>query len=376
MIFSWLAGSVVPASQPFRAPRIGAQRAAGSTDDIHLTAGGRRCGQRRGAQIFNNLCRNTARGSPDIIDVSTRRPTLAAVVITHNSAALLTDCLRSLTDGFRGVHLDRVLVVDNASTDESVTIAESFSTLPLEVVQVGVNAGYAAGINAAVRELDISTIDAVLVLNPDTRLRPGSVAPLADALDVPGRGIAVPRLVNPDGTLQPSLRRRSTLSRALAQALTGRHCPGKLRDQIIDPEHYRRPGQAAWATGAVMLISVHMMRDIGPWDESFLLYSEEVEFALRAADHGWVLWYVPDAVVEHIGGESNTNPMLAALLAVNRVRLFRARHGPLAGAAFFVVVTTVELIRAIKGHRTGRAAVIALLCPSRRITTLPGGESP
>jgi N-acetylglucosaminyl-diphospho-decaprenol L-rhamnosyltransferase len=310
------------------------------------------------------------------MDVRTHGPALAAVVVTYNSAAVLTDCLRSLPDGFRGVHLVRVVVADNASTDASVAIAESFSTLPLTIVQVGFNAGYAAGVNAAVRELGTSGIAAVLVLNPDTQLRPGSVVPLAEALDVPGRGIAVPRLVNPDGTLQPSLCRRPTLARALAQALTGRHCPGKLRDPITDPKHYRRAGQAAWAMGAAMLVSMRMMRDIGPWDESFLLYSEEVEFALRAADHGWVLWYEPDAVVEHIGGESATNPMLAALLAVNRVRLFRARHGPLAGAAFFVVATTVELIRAIKGHHTARAAVIALLCPSRRITTLPGRETP
>jgi N-acetylglucosaminyl-diphospho-decaprenol L-rhamnosyltransferase len=293
------------------------------------------------------------------------------VVVTHNSAAIVKNCLLSLADGFRGVHLAEVLVADNASTDDSVTIAESVSGLPLRVVHVGANAGYAAGINAALRELDISVIDSVLVLNPDTRLRPGSVALLANALHAPERGIVVPRLVNLDGTLQPSLRRQPTVARALAEALIGGHRAGRFGELITDPEPYRRPGPAAWATGAVMLISTTMIQEIGPWEESFLLYGEEVEFALRAADHGWALWYEPDAIVEHIGGESGTNPMLAALLAVNRVRLFRARRGPLAGAAYFVAVTMGELIRAVTGRRTARAAVVALLCPWRRPRTLP-----
>lgn len=303
--------------------------------------------------------------------MSTDRPAIAAVIVTYNSAAVLADCLLSLLEGCRGVHLSEVLIADNASTDNSVAIAESVSSLPLRVVQTGTNAGYAAAINAAVRELNSWAIDAVLVLNPDTRLRPGAAALLARALDTPGCGIVVPRLVNPDGTLQPSLRRQPTVRRALAEALIGGTHAGRLGELIIGPEPYRQPGVAAWATGAAMLISATMLKKIGPWEESFLLYGEEVEFALRAADHGWVLWYEPSAVIEHLGGESGTNPMLAALLAVNRVRLFRARHGPMAGAAYFLAVTLGELIRAAAGRRTSRAAVIALLFPSRRVTALP-----
>jgi N-acetylglucosaminyl-diphospho-decaprenol L-rhamnosyltransferase len=303
--------------------------------------------------------------------MSTDLPAVAAVIVTYNSATVLADCLLSLADGCKGVRLVEVLVADNASTDNSVSIAESIHDLPLKVVQTGKNAGYAAAINAAVRELNISGIDAILVLNPDTRVRPGAVDLLAKALNTPGRGIVVPRLVNPDGTLQPSLRRQPTVTRALAEALIGGNHAGRLGELITDPEPYRRPGTAAWATGAAMLISTTMLREIGPWEESFLMYGEEVEFALRAADHGWVLWYEPNAIVAHIGGESGTNPMLAALLAVNRVRLFRARRGPAAGAAYFVAVTIGELIRAATGRRTSRSAAIALLCPSRRITALP-----
>ncbi|MGQ0779031.1 MAG: glycosyltransferase family 2 protein [Pseudonocardiales bacterium] len=301
------------------------------------------------------------------------RPAVAVVVVTYNSAEVLQDCLLSMVDGFRGVHLAQVLVADNASADGSMTIAEAMTGLPVRVVQLGRNAGYAAAINAAVRELDCATLDAVLVLNPDTRLAPGAVSVLAGALRMPRRGIAVPRLVNPDGSLQPSLRRPPTVTRALVEAVVGGHRSGRFGELITDPAHYRRPGPAVWATGAAMLISTAAISDIGPWDESFLLYGEEVEYALRAADRGWVLWYEPDAIVEHICGEfgTNMNPMLAALLTVNRVRLFRKRHGALPGMAYFAVTALGAIVRAMAGRQAARAAAGALLRPSRRLRELP-----
>lgn len=301
----------------------------------------------------------------------TGSPAIAVVVVTYNSASVLKDCLLSLADGCRGVHLAQVLIADNASTDDSATIAESVAGLPVQVVQLGRNAGYAAAINAALRELDSTALDAVLVLNPDTRLLPGAVTVLVNGLRASRHGISVPRLINPDGSLQPSLRRSPTVRRALAEAIIGGNRAGRLGELITDPEHYRRPGPAVWATGAAMLISTAAISDIGPWDESFLLYGEEVEYALRAADRGWIMWYEPDAVVEHIGGESGTNPMLSALLTVNRVRLFRKRHGAVAGTVYFVVVTIGEVIRAMAGRPTARANAVALLRPSRRMRELP-----
>ncbi|GGQ33644.1 glycosyl transferase family 2 [Streptosporangium pseudovulgare] len=295
------------------------------------------------------------------------------VVVTYNSAEVLPGCLRSLAEGARGTRLARVVVADNASRDGSLRIAGEAADLPVRTVQLGRNAGYAAAVNAGVAELDLGALDAVLVVNPDCRLRPGSLAPLAEALRRPGCGIAVPRLVNPDGSLQPSLRRTPTVRRALAEAVIGGGLAGRigtLGELVTDPAEYERAGPAAWATGAAMLVSTDLIREIGPWDESFLLYSEETEFALRAADRGWTLWYEPSSVFEHIGGDSGVNPTLAALLTVNRVRLFRRRRGSAAGSLFFAAVVLGEGARALAGRRTSRASVMALLLPSRRIRKL------
>jgi N-acetylglucosaminyl-diphospho-decaprenol L-rhamnosyltransferase len=296
---------------------------------------------------------------------------VAAVIVTYNSADVLDDCLRSLSE--QGMPTAAVVVADNASTDKTRDIAEDFAALPVRVVDLGRNAGYAAGINAGIAALDLDCLDAVLVLNADCQVLPGALSVLASALHRSGHGIVVPRLVLPDGSTQRTLRRRPTVGRALVEALLPGHLAGRvgsLGEVITDPQVYERPGVTAWATGAAMLFSVSALREIGPWDESFLLYSEETEYCLRAADKGWRTWYEPAAVFQHIGGESDTNPRLASLMTVNKVVLFRRGHNRLHSAAYFAAITVGECIRAATGRRTSRASTMALLRPSRRVREL------
>ncbi len=112
-----------------------------------------------------------------------------------------------------------------------------------------------------------------------------------------------------------------------------------------------------------MLVSRRCLEQVGPWDETFFLYSEETEFALRARDAGFALRYVPDAVATHLGGERHTSSQLWALLTVNRVRLYARRHGPIRTAAFWSAVTLNEALRALAGRGVHRAALRALLRP-------------
>ena len=114
-------------------------------------------------------------------------------------------------------------------------------------------------------------------------------------------------------------------------------------------------------TGAIMLISAQCLEKCGLWDESFFLYSEETEFALRARDHGFATRLAPEARATHLGGESNTSARLWALLSVNRVRLYRRRHSAVATALYWCAVMLREAPRAALGRRTSRAAVTALL---------------
>lgn len=292
------------------------------------------------------------------------------VVVTYDSAEVLPGFVAALPDGMAGVSYE-LLIADNASSDATLDLAARLAPTA-RLVALGRNAGYSAGINAAVAHA--SPGSAVLVCNPDVRLRPGCGARLLRALATPATGIVVPRLEDPDGRLELSLRRDPTVLRVVGEALLGGTRAGRfhpLGEVVADPARYERPTTADWACGAVMLISRDCLERTGPWDESFFLYSEETDFALRARDGGFRLRYVPDAVAVHIGGESKVSPWLWTLLTRNRLRLYSRRHNGVSSAAFWAALTLNEALRALAGRATSRAALLALLHPGRRETAGP-----
>jgi GT2 family glycosyltransferase len=204
--------------------------------------------------------------------------------------------------------------------------------------------------------------DTYLLLNPDIRLGPTTIQSMLEELRESGAGIVVPRLVDEFGALRLSLRREPTVLRAWGEALLGGRRAGRfppLGEVETRAEAYDRRTEADWATGAAMLISRECLARVGAWDETYFLYSEETDFALRARDAGFALRYTPEAVAVHHEGESHESPALFSLLSRNRVKLFRSRHGAARTALFWSGVFLGELIRAARPTR--RAAAWALL---------------
>jgi len=288
---------------------------------------------------------------------------VVALVVTYNSARHLPGLFDSFERGFVGVDRWAVVVADNASSDESVAIARARGA---RVVATGRNGGYAAGLNAAAGAAPAAR--ARLVLNPDVELSEHCVGRLARALERRGVGIAVPRLVGPDGTLRWSLRRDPTVLRAFGEAFLGGERAGRvaaLGELVVDEDRYRRSGPVDWATGAAMLVSSACWEAVGAWDERFFLYSEETDFAIRARRAGFDVWYEAMASVGHTEGESHTSERLAAILASSRVRCFAKHHGRVRAFAFRLAVVVNEAIRAAAGRRTSRAALRQLLRADR-----------
>jgi GT2 family glycosyltransferase len=288
---------------------------------------------------------------------------VVAVVVTHDSSEVVDECLDSLArNANEGCELT-VVVVDNGSSDDSVSLSRAHWLQPLVITQE--NLGYAAGINAGIAAA-ASEDSYVLVLNADVRLDAGAVRSLVDAAERAGSGITVPKMTDGAGHLLYSLRREPTALRVLGEAVLGgpraaRH--PALSELISDPVAYARPTVADWATGAVMLISPSCRRDVGPWDERYFLYSEETDYALRARDLGHALQLVPQASATHLGGESDVSPRLASLLAVNRIRLHRRRKGSLRAIPFALGVALSAALRAATGRKTSRAVLSALARP-------------
>lgn len=301
------------------------------------------------------------------------RETVAVVVVTHNSAELIEDLVASLGAGMGDLDW-HLTVADNASSDDTLGSVRRHAPAA-KVVETGRNAGYSAGINAAVAAAE--PFDAVLVLNPDIRLESGCVPALLRVLRDRGAGIAVPRIVRAGGEFSPSLRRDPSIVRAFCDAVFGAERMGRiseLGESITDPDRYLHEAVVDWAEGSIMLIDGSCWDACGGWDETFFLYSEETEYALRARDLGFSMIYTPAAGARHLEGDAATNPPLWALMTLNRVRLYRRRHTRTATAVFWAMVLMREASRALIGNEPSRLATRALLSP-RRLREQPSERS-
>jgi N-acetylglucosaminyl-diphospho-decaprenol L-rhamnosyltransferase len=271
------------------------------------------------------------------------------VVVTYNSARHIDTLLDSIPAASRGLRT-RCVVVDNDSQDETITIVRSRTDV--KVVNAGGNLGYSAGIN--IGRSVIGPCSALLILNPDLVIEPGSITELYQSLTTPDIGVAVPMVRNDDGSLSLSLRREPTLFGALGDALFGRRFakrPGSLSEVIRDEAAYQRPVDVAWATGAALLVSEACDAAVGDWDDVlFFLYAEETDFAARARRCGFRICYVPTARVYHDAGGSGQSAELLALMAVNRIRYYEKYHGRLEAALFRGIVAFYHLLRSMRAE--------------------------
>jgi N-acetylglucosaminyl-diphospho-decaprenol L-rhamnosyltransferase len=281
---------------------------------------------------------------------------LTVGVITHNAQHIVGDLLRSLADGLDGVARWRLVVADSGSRDATVDLVRRET--PHALILEGANDGFAAQVNRIAAADPLS--DAVFILSQTGRLRPGCVAPLLAALAEPGVGIVVPYLFDGDDRPLASLRRKPTLRRAWAEAVFGGTITQRfasLSHIVGRPDRYGAQTRFDWATGGATMVSRACLDKTGPWDETFFLYSEELEFELRAAEHGFGLKFVPGARMVHLGGDSHVNADLWALLCANQVRVYAMRHNRVAAHLFWASRMAGEFLRRREHAATHRAAI-------------------
>jgi GT2 family glycosyltransferase len=154
-------------------------------------------------------------------------------------------------------------------------------------VSSGGNLGYAGGINIARRYIGVSA--AVLVLNPDVRIRPGALATMLRCLENDTIGVVVPRIVDSSGSTYPSLRREPAVLSTLGDSLAGSRLTrrgARFSEVVWNAEHYDYAHTVDWATGAALLIRADVDRAVGDWTEDFFLYSEEVDYLRRVRESG------------------------------------------------------------------------------------------
>jgi N-acetylglucosaminyl-diphospho-decaprenol L-rhamnosyltransferase len=266
----------------------------------------------------------------------------AIIIVNYRTPGLVVDCLHSLQAEVRAEPDCRVIVVDNASGDDSVahlrTAIRAAGWTWAELLPLERNGGFAFGNNAAIRPL-LQAPDPPAyfhLLNPDTYVRPGAVSRLIDFLEAhPTIGIAGSRLENPDGSPQRAAFRFHGVLSELERGLRFGVVSKLLQRWMVAPPPRSRPHKTDWANGASLMIRREVFDSIGLMDEGFFLYYEETDFCLRAREAGWPCWFVPASRVVHLEGQSTgaTGTMakrkrVPPYWFASRRRYFRKHYGP------------------------------------------------
>jgi N-acetylglucosaminyl-diphospho-decaprenol L-rhamnosyltransferase len=228
---------------------------------------------------------------------------VSAVVVTFNSAQWIERCLESV----RGYE---TIVVDHGSSDGTLEIVRR--RFPQTRVIEQENRGMGGGNNTGMR---IASGRYFLLLNSDAWVVDDAVDQLVRFADAhPDAAVVGPRLLNPDGSLQPSARAFPTLWRLSTEYLFLRKLAPRSRLLNGFYEGGFRHDEARevdWLFGACLLVRRDAADQVGLFDEDFFMFSEETDWCYRFRQAGWSVWFFPGAEVVHVGGASHGGRLFA-----------------------------------------------------------------
>ncbi len=294
--------------------------------------------------------------------------TLSIVIVNYNTRSLILQCLNSIVAQDDAEH--EIIVVDNNSEDGSPrAIRDNFPRAV--VIENNHNLGYAKAVN---RGIERSHGEFVLILNSDIDLRPGALKKSLEFMRKhPDAGIMGCKLLNADGTLQPSCEGFPTLWNIFGESffldrivLTSRIFGGLHMTNFP----YDRITKVDRVMGAFLMVRRKALQDIGLMDEQFFFYSEEVDWCYRSWQKGWPVYFFPGAEVIHYGGGS-ADPVSPALFVErhkNRFLFYKKNHGifsslvvrVIAGAGIVLRLVLWSTIAAYAYLRKGPDAAISM----------------
>ena len=256
-------------------------------------------------------------------------PDVTAILVNYNAGNELAVALRSIQSDCAQVEWEAV-VVDNASSDNSAAIVETFPRATL--IRNPANVGFGRAVNQAAA---VARAPRLLLINPDCRLVSGAISTLRSVLDAePSCAVVGPRIFDPDGTVQGSARGdpdmltglfgRTGALRVLLPLL-----PVARRNVVV--EDAVRTGASSvvvdWLSGACMLIRRDAFTAAGGFDERFFLYWEDADLCRRLRNRGFQVRYVPGASAVHQVGRSSQTARRSSIRAFHAsAYLYYATH--------------------------------------------------
>lgn len=292
---------------------------------------------------------------------------LDIIIVNTNTGPELRRCLASIppSQPRDSYVLNRVVVVDNASTDGSLD-GLVCPDLPLHIICNQTNRGFAAASNQGAAS---SEADYLLFLNPDTRLLPDTLARSVAFMNAPEHsriGILGVQMLEDDGHVARSCARFPTTGRFVAKMFG----LNKLFPRIF-PDHFYREWDHSdsryvdQVIGAYFFIRRSIFTAAGNFDERFFLYFEEVDLSLKALREGWSTYYLATVQCYHSGGAATNKMKAKRLFHVLRSRiLFAFKHFGMISAWTLLLATmfvepvsrTVQAIARVSFKEVGEVA--------------------
>ena len=258
------------------------------------------------------------------VTVAPEAAELAVVIVNFNTGGFLQRCLASLERHRGDIALD-VLVVDNASRDGShaaAIAAHPWARLIENPVNVYLSPAWNQGIAA-------TAAPHVLLLNPDVEWWAGTLADYVGVAEAhPRAGIVGPLVRNSDGTIYESGRRFPSVVDAVGHAFLGSARPGNpfTRRYRLDGWDRTTEREVDWVSGCCMLFPRRVFDDVGPLDERFPLYAEELDIATRVRDAGLAVLYTPEVEIVHEIGVSTGQSREMLLMHSRSIYRYYRKH--------------------------------------------------
>jgi hypothetical protein len=277
--------------------------------------------------------------------VTSPEPLLSVVIVSWNTSALLSACLRSVEVAARRLAGPvEAIVVDNASTDDSVAMLARERPW-VRAIANSVNRGFAAANNQGI---EVSRGRFLVLLNPDTLVDEQALAEMVAFMEArPKAGGVGPLLVGADGEVQESSAPLPTLGKEFWRLF---HLDA-FRPVAYPLAEWRSGGPRRVETvqGACFMLRREVLQEIGSLDERFFIYAEEVDLCRRMQDAGWQLFWLPQASVVHYGGQSTRQVARSMFLELYRskIRYFRKHMGPAAAWAYKAILAAAAVPRVV-----------------------------
>jgi len=230
-----------------------------------------------------------------------KKKDITVIIINYNTPKLTVDCVRSVLKDVGKLKVE-VIVVDNGSEKDSIKVLEQICSAFDEVTLTKniENKGFSVANNQGI---NISKGKYILLLNSDTIVKKGALSELFDfAEKTPVAGVVGARLLNPNGSLQPSCMHFPTILRAIKEYWLGE----KSSFEKFVPKG-KNPVEVEAVVGAAFLITPKALKKAGMLNEKYFMYFEDLDYCRKVGKKGLKVYYLPEAEVVHYHGASGRN---------------------------------------------------------------------